>query len=399
MGVPEAERERVLLANARFEPHVGGVETSLRELARALGAMGHAVCIVAGDAHPDGTPRPPPRGVAYGAEVHRYRAYPRALAPVGLLHAVAVARRLRSHFRPTRVVARHHLLVLALRLAGHRDVTYVVPTVARRVQHHTATVAPGSAEAGSLRGRIVGAAQRLALRASRRVVTFSGLMAELVAAEGVPRERIVVQPPGVDRERFAPADPIERRAARSELDLPLDGRLALSLGRFVPEKGVDLALAAASALAGRWTLVVVGDGPERSRVERSLAGLAPDARVLLRPRSIEPERYLRAADAFVLPSRYEPFGQVLLEAVASGVPVVAFTRAAGVETATEELFADAPALVRFADRLDGMSLAEAIEASHDAAAHPSYARQRDAFLARFDWRALATLIAEPPHRR
>lgn len=395
----EAERERVLLCNTRFEPHVGGVETSLRELARALEARGHAVCIVAGDAHPAGTPRPPRLDHAYGAEVHRYRAFPRALAPVGLLGAVLVLLRLRWRVRPTRVVARHHMLVLALRLAGYRDVTYVVPTVARRVQHHTARVAPGSAEAGSVRGRIVAVAQRLALRWSRRVVTFSDFMADLVAAEGVPRGRIVVQPPGVDRDRFAPMDAVERRAAREALGLPRDARLALSLGRFVPEKGVDLAIDAAAALAERWTLVVVGDGPERATIERHLAGLPANVRVLVRPRTSEPERYLHAVDAFVLSSRYEPFGQVLLEAVASGVPVVAFARAAGVETATEELFADVPALVRYADRLDGPSLAAAIDASHDASLHPAYDQQRASFLARHDWGTLAELIAAPPLRR
>ncbi len=385
-------REHVLLATLRFDPHYGGVENSLRELARLLSGDGHAVTIVAGDGAPPGAKRPPARSEAYGARVRRFRAFGGVLVPLSILVAALLLWRLRRRDPPTRIVARHHYLVCALWLAGYREVTYVVPTVVASVDRTVREVRDARGQRGPTTG-LSHALQRFALRRAARVVTLSGLIADQVAREGIARDRVLVCPPGVQRERFAPVGDDRRAVLRAELGLPERGQIAVALGRFVAEKGFDLAVDAAKHLPTGWTLVLVGDGPDRERVAARVAATGSDA-VLLHAPTRTPERYWQAADVAVLPSRFEPFGQVLLEAVASGATVAAFSRGAGVHTATEEVFEPTPGLVRYAHTLEPRALAAAIEAAALARADPLTARARDAFVRRYDWRRLADVALE-----
>ena len=137
-------------------------------------------------------------------------------------------------------------------------------------------------------------------------------------AAGVALRSAEVLAPGVDRRRFTPPALGGPRGWR--------GRL-LYAGRLTPAKGVDVALRALARLPG-CELLMVGDGSARQRDE--LAGLAAalgiEDRVLFRP-AVAPEALAglyRDADALLFPVRWqEPFGLVPLEAMASGLPVVA----------------------------------------------------------------------------
>ncbi len=108
-----------------------------------------------------------------------------------------------------------------------------------------------------------------------------------------------------------------------------------ALGRLVPQKGFDVLLDAMAALVAKGhhphRLLLAGDGAERSSLERTAdrLGLADRARFLGVTDRARTASLFRGADAFVLPSRHEPFGIVNLEAMAASVPVVA-TRVGGV---------------------------------------------------------------------
>lgn len=148
---------------------------------------------------------------------------------------------------------------------------------------------------------------------------------------GLPAERIHYLPNGVDTALFHPADASDRQALRAELGLPADVPVALYAGVMDARKNIEW-------LATQWVqqdafgtgalLVAVGpqsrEDPNGELIARlnALGARAPQ-RFMLRPRSADMERYLRAADLLVLPSHREGLPNVVLEAMASGLPCVA----------------------------------------------------------------------------
>jgi N-acetyl-alpha-D-glucosaminyl L-malate synthase BshA len=146
------------------------------------------------------------------------------------------------------------------------------------------------------------------------------------AARGMHGARTTVVPNFVDTERFRPAAAGERMAIRGALtghadELPW----VLHLSNLRPVKAPET-LAAAAALVARerpCRIVLAGDGPERGAVVSILRGHGLGDR-LIETGSVErPELWLRAADVLLLPSRQESFGLAALEAMSSGLPVVA----------------------------------------------------------------------------
>lgn len=160
------------------------------------------------------------------------------------------------------------------------------------------------------------------LKSAARVTAVSRAHAASIA-QWVERP-IDVLPNFIDETRFA-------RGART----PSEPFRFLSVGHLVPQKGFDVLLRALSlchARGDRFHLSIVGKGYEEERLRAIARELGLDAAVtwLGAPeRASMPEVY-RAADAFVLASRHESFGVVVIEALASGLPVVA-TRCGGPE--------------------------------------------------------------------
>jgi glycosyltransferase involved in cell wall biosynthesis len=104
-------------------------------------------------------------------------------------------------------------------------------------------------------------------------------------------------------------------------------RIVLGMGRLAREKQFDYLLRAFARCRVRppgWSLLIVGEGPEKPRLRALAAQLGIAERVTWLGEIAEPERILARADLFVLPSLFEGFPNVLLEAMAYGVAVVSF---------------------------------------------------------------------------
>jgi len=167
---------------------------------------------------------------------------------------------------------------------------------------------------------------REAAQGARALICVASRLArDCISELGVGPERTVVIPDTYDASRFAL---IERARKPGPVRL-------VTLGRLSPEKGQDVllhALADARSRGGDATLDLVGDGPEREALEALRDGLGL-ADIVRFAGALAPDRLpelFAAADVFVLPSRAEGFGVALVEAMATGLPVVA-TRSGGPE--------------------------------------------------------------------
>ena len=176
--------------------------------------------------------------------------------------------------------------------------------------------------------------QRLGWSAASRVLSVSSVLAgKMAEGTGFPLRRITTIRNGVNLGRFQPTDPT---AARALLGLPGQSRLIGTVGRLVPVKD-QATLVDAVAELGRSgvaaTLVIAGDGPERAALETRARERGVDLRLLgYRP---DVDQVLAALDVFVLSSVSEGLSNTILEAMASGTPVVA-TRVGGAEEMIED---------------------------------------------------------------
>ncbi len=109
---------------------------------------------------------------------------------------------------------------------------------------------------------------------------------------------------------------------RETIDTPQNAFVVAAAGRFVPRKGFDTLVAALSHLPGA-ILWLIGEGEEKGALESQAAKLGVADRIRWAGWQRDPKSFFAAADAVVMPSTHEPLGNVILEAWAAGVPVVA----------------------------------------------------------------------------
>lgn len=273
--------------------------------------------------------RPPAAAheVMQGIEVHRPRflCFPGVFKRIdGALMAICIAWSVR------RLVKRHQLNILDVHfgfpdgragtLLGRWLKLPVVLTLRGKEERQTRTS--------------VAVPLRRAVRAADRIVAVSQALADVAVGLGVNADRVQVVGNGIDLARFRP---IPRDEARVALGLPPQARVLVSVGGLVERKGfhrvIDCLPALMQAHPDLHFLVVGGAGPEgdisgRLQAQVVHLGLADRVRFL---GSVAPDDLkvpLSAADVFVLATRYEGWANVLLEAMACGLPVVT-TRVGG----------------------------------------------------------------------
>ena len=290
-----------------FPPKIGGIQSMLWELWRRLDP---ATFVVLTTPHPD--------AAAFDAE----QAFRVVRAPDRVLLPTPGLRR-RIDALADEVGASRVLLDPAL------PVGLLGPRLARPygvVVHGAEVTVPG---------RLPGSRALLArvLRGASLVVSAGGYpLAEAVRAAGRELPGVVV-PPGVDTTRFAPLDEDGRRATRTRLGLPPEGRLVVSVSRLVPRKGMDVLIRAAALLApARPDLCVAigGAGRDHDRLERLVRATGAPVLLLGRVAHEDLPALYGCADVFAMLCRnrwagleQEGFGIVFLEAASTGVPQVA----------------------------------------------------------------------------
>jgi glycosyltransferase involved in cell wall biosynthesis len=161
----------------------------------------------------------------------------------------------------------------------------------------------------------------------KRVVTVSPTLGRnFCRYNKVDEKRLRVVSYGVDTDRFARVTPEEIAAFRQKHGVPPGAVLVTSVGRLVEQKDYPTqlrAFAKAAASAPNLFMLLVGDGPLRGELEALAKELGITDKVHFGGHSNDVPVALRAADIFVLASKFEPYGVAILEAKAAGAAIVA----------------------------------------------------------------------------
>jgi D-inositol-3-phosphate glycosyltransferase len=303
----------------------GGQNIHVAELASALARQGHAVRVYTRRDNPDLAPVVP---FCPGVEVEHVPAGPpepiakdQLLPYMGDFGRYLATRWDEGGFSPAVVHAHFWMSGLAaLTATAVRSIPVVVTyhalgSVKRRFQGEQDTSPPTRQ----------GLERELGLLADR-VIAQCGDEIDELGRMGIPRGNISVVPSGVNVDRFGPSGPVAERA-------PEGWRRILTVGRLVPRKGFADLIRALPALRDT-ELVIVGGPPadelardpeaQRLRALAKRAGVADRVRLLGSVRREDMPRWYRSADVLACAPWYEPFGLTPLEAMACGVPVVAY---------------------------------------------------------------------------
>ncbi|MGH2992571.1 MAG: glycosyltransferase family 4 protein [Solirubrobacterales bacterium] len=316
---------RALILSWEYPPLIeGGLARHVRKLSESLAELGTEVHVLT-----RGGEESPPEELVAGVAIHRVREPTR---PRELGEFVAWVERMNADMLAAGVelgdrydfdlVHGHDWLVAAAcdHLAKRYDSPLVTTIHATEHGRHQGWVDTHPQS-------YIHGVERWITNRSDRVIACSYYMREQIAdIFGVEEERVTVIPNGIDPEELQPPDAPALARLRSEFAAP-EEHLVLLVGRLVYEKGFQIALEAMPALIERLPktrFIVAGSGTHEAELRRQVTdlGLGDHGTFVGWIGDDVLHSLYRIADVCVVPSIYEPFGLVPLEAMASGCPCI-----------------------------------------------------------------------------
>jgi UDP-glucose:(heptosyl)LPS alpha-1,3-glucosyltransferase len=173
----------------------------------------------------------------------------------------------------------------------------------------------------------------------RRAIAVSKMVEDdLIQSFDLPPQRVATLYNGVDCASFRPpGEASERILIRQRLGVPTNAHIVLFVGSGFGRKGLGFLIEAWARLQGSPYLLVAGGDRAAAKFERLAMRHSVGDRVRFLGRRNDVPELMRAADALALPSLFEPFGNVALEAMASGLPVLTSSRCGVAEIVPDEL--------------------------------------------------------------
>lgn len=318
---------KILQMCTRFPPAPGGVETDVYKIAKELTRKGHAVSVFASDLYTE-TPfrKVDEKNGTYtkydGIPVRRFRAY----TPGGEMHYVFEPGMVPGALtEDADIVHAHSYGYFQTHVAG------LMKSLGRckfvfSTHYHPDWSMWGGDKRKTLRRIYDRAFAKNIMKSADAIVVESASEAEMLRSlTGLELANTVTIPPGIDWEKFE--NPVRPTLFREKYEI--DCRYVLFVGRLASNKGLDTLLEAVPIIAKEYTdvkIVIAGeDAGMRAHLEKKAEFLGVRDIVVFTGH-IKDENVLLSAysgcDVFVLPSEYEAFGIVLLEAMASGKPCI-----------------------------------------------------------------------------
>ncbi|QZT37225.1 glycosyltransferase family 4 protein [Halosquirtibacter xylanolyticus] len=338
------KKNKVIVASLYYKPYYGGVENSLYYISKSLIRKGCVVEILASNRTPSG-------GVINDSvddiiKINRFK-YPRytlsIFKPLMIILSVLSALNRLKVDKDAIILCRNHLVVLGFYLYGIKNITYIVPSLIDGLDTKFNKDNISFLELikkSLIQFLIVSQSiviQKIAFSYSRKIVVFSNMMRnQILSKYNSVRPKVSVISPGVDRSRF------------NRLSLDLDSintcdnhRITfLCMARLAESKGyndvVDAMELLDEGVLHRIRVLIVGDGPEKLKLETKVEKLKLGSVIKFYPSTTEPEKYYKMSDYFFMTSRYESFGQTIIESFSSGVPVLAYN-SESIDTASSEI--------------------------------------------------------------
>ncbi|MGH7915910.1 MAG: glycosyltransferase family 4 protein [Candidatus Binataceae bacterium] len=300
----------IALITRRFDPNGGGTERDLIMSARGLVEAGHDITIYAGEIRAPST---------------EWRLRMIATPPLG--RALRLLMFARSAAARARIDGNDLILSFArvidadiLRSGGSAHASYL--RAARQWR--------GGAGAAAMRLAPYHVIQQMIERRGFRSASLQKAIAvsdlvrgDLIREFRIAPDRVVTLHNGVDLDRFAPArDTTARRELRRTLTIPSDAPVVLFIGNGFARKGLRFLLRAVRQANSKMWLMIAGTDRAVASYQRLARNLRISPRVLFLGAQARVERVFEMADVLALPSLFEPFGNVVQEAMAAWLPVV-----------------------------------------------------------------------------
>ncbi|PHS68823.1 MAG: hypothetical protein COB00_07350 [Alcanivorax sp.] len=358
----------VLLANLSYLPDFGGVENSLRHLCSEYRKLGFTPIILT--CQSSDLRYKPCEKIGDAVVIRSCRMKGVWGAVITLLGMARFSISLAKKRSFCVVISRNQISSLFVRTFIEAFHVYLAPGFAQfqtsNENMQTKELSTVQKILKSIKRNVNGWLDKQALVKSHRVYLFSANMLEqariVLGKKSQIAEKFIITKPGVKSTRFLPSQNIfEKLQLREKYNLPKHEFLFLCIGRLVAAKGFDLAIKAMKDQDTNCTLVVIGDGPERESLEALAVEEGVGDKVIFKGSTNFPEEYYRLSDAFLMTSRYEPLGQTILEAAATGLPIISFKNGATINSnifvtnATYEIVGD---LGDYVERYDEKVLAD-----------------------------------------
>ncbi len=312
---PAQSSLRIAVVTETYPPDINGVAHTISKIVEGLKARGHTLMLVRPKHRMDGLPLMESgfqEVLVRGAPIPMYKQLRMGLPAQGALHKLWLKQ------RPdlVHIATEGPLGWSAARAARKLN----IPTSSDfRTNFHAYSQFYGF---GWLKGAIVSYMRKFHNSTHCTMVPTQGLMAEL---SKIGFEKLMVVPRGVDTEHFSPA--YRSAQLRDSWGVTADTQVLLSVGRLAVEKNLETVIRCYQSLRAQnlpVKLVIVGDGPLREALEK----MCPEAIFSGQKRGRELAEYYASSDLFIFPSLTETFGNVTIEAMASGLAVIAYDHAA-----------------------------------------------------------------------